>query len=186
MRLIGRSFSSWWSRMATVVPFLLTLLVALPLRAENVPAEVKSSLATPEPLGQTTYRWLGVPLYEATLYTARGKSFGWDAPLALQLVYARNLKGGSLVDATLAELDRIEGKRADHSDIRAKLSPCFRDVGVGDRYVAVAGSSDRIAFWRNGSKTCEFSHAGAKKRILGIWLSDDSRSVRQARRLRGL
>lgn len=164
---------------------LLSFAIAPPLQAETMPTEIRRSLGEARPLGQGVYRWLGLPLYEATLFAPGGARFNWQSPLALQLVYARSLRGEVLRDATLSELGRIEGARRDHGDIKAKLGSCFRDVGGGDRYVAVATSADTLTFWLNGRKTCELVHKGAKKRILGIWLSEKSRSARLARRLRG-
>lgn len=164
---------------------LLSLLPALPLAAETAPTEVRAHLGAPQPLGRAEYRWLGARLYEATLYTAGTPRFDWDAPLALQLVYARRLSGQTLVDATMAELDRIEGAAPDHAVIRDKLMTCFRDVGDGDRYVAVAADADAVDFWLNGRKTCTLALTEAKRRLLGIWLSAESRSARLARQLRG-
>lgn len=164
---------------------LLSLLPALPLAAETAPSEVHAHLGAPQPLGRAEYRFLGARLYEATLFTAGTPRFDWNAPLALQLVYARSLSGQTLVDATMAELDRIEGAAPDHAEIREKLMACFRDVGDGDRYVAVAEDADTVDFWLNGRKTCGLAHAEAKRRLLGIWLSAESRSERLARQLRG-
>lgn len=171
--------------MLKITTFLLSLFLALPALAETPPNEVRQSVKDPGAIGQVVFRWLGVPLYEATLFTPSRRAFDWSTPLALQLVYARDISGKALIDATLSELRRIEGRQADHREIGAKLGRCFRDVRDGDSYVAIAGAPDRIGFWLNGTRVCEFRHAGAKQRILGIWLSDDSRSTRLARRLRG-
>ncbi len=164
---------------------LLPLLMALPLRAEVAPAEVTRSLGDPVSLGQASYGFLGLPLYDATLFTSGGGQFDWRKPLALQLVYARALTGETIIDSTLSELDRIEGAMPDHDDLRRKLGTCFRDVRKGDRYVAIAPGAAEVSFWLNGEKTCELRHDRARERILAIWLSEESRAPRQARALRG-
>jgi hypothetical protein len=166
-----------------LVAALTSVILAVPAKA--TPGEVREALGEARPLGSAVFRWLGVPLYEATLFTPGRASFGWQTPLALQLVYARSLSGEVLVEATIAELERIEGTRPDHARMAKKLDACFRDVAKGDRYVAVAAEPDRIGFWLNGRQTCDLRHPEARQRILGIWLSDDSRSVEVARRLRG-
>ena len=162
---------------------VLAVVSAPPTRA--TPSEVQAALGDARPLGRATYRWLGLPLYDATLY-ARGRSgFDWQKPLALELVYARALSDDVLLDSTLSELGRIEGDRPDHPTIRAKLSSCFHNVATGDRYVAMSGAADSISFWLNGRRTCDVSHPDVKRRILGIWLSEQSRAVRNSRALRG-
>ncbi len=171
--------------MLRIIVLVLSLFPALPTHAETPPNEVRQSVKNPGAVGQVVFRWFGVPLYEATLFTPSRRAFDWSTPLALQLVYARDISGKALIDATLSELDRIEGRQVDHREIGVKLTGCFRDVRDGDTYVAIADAADRIGFWLNGTRVCEFRHAGAKQRILGIWLSDDSRSARLARRLRG-
>jgi hypothetical protein len=161
----------------------LAVLTAPPSRA--TPSEVQAVLGDARPLGRANYRWLGLPLYEATLYAPDPSAFDWQKPLALELVYARSLSGSVLLDSTLSELSRIEGDQPDHPTMRAKLSTCFRGVGKGDRYVAMSDDANGISFWLNGRRTCELSHPDAKRRILGIWLSEQSRAVRDARALRG-
>jgi hypothetical protein len=162
---------------------LVSALAAPPVLA--VPGEVQAELGAAKALGRATFRWLGVQLYDATLYTPPATGFDWQEPLALELVYARSVGGSVLLDSTLAELERIEGRQPDHPAIRQKLMGCFRDVDANDRYVASAGSADAVSFWLNGSRTCEISHPELKRRFLGIWLSDQSRAVKSARALRG-
>ncbi len=161
------------------------ILCALPLHARAGTAEIRAAIPDPARLGAVTFRWFGLPLYDAALYTTGGGAFNWRAPLALKLVYARDIPAETLVRATLMELRRMEGARADHAAIGRKLGPCFRNVGPGDRFTAIAESTDAVTLWFNGARTCELSHPGIRERFLGIWLSDDSRSARLSRRLRG-
>ncbi|MDH5799109.1 MAG: hypothetical protein OEZ19_11130 [Paracoccaceae bacterium] len=163
----------------------LCLLLGFPAMAERPPSEVEDRFGDAEPLGQVVFRWLGLPIYEATLFTESGRDFDWNEPLALQLVYTRSFSGTSLVNATIAELERIEGASEDYPELRGKLESCFNDVSDGDRYVAIAYAPDRVDFLLNGRQTCSLRHRDAKERVLGIWLSEDSRSAALARRLRG-
>lgn len=168
-------------------PLLLSalILIALPHHARAGTAEIRAAIPDPASRGAVTFRWFGLPLYDATLYTAGGNAFDWRAPLALKLVYAREIPAETLVRATLSELRRMEGARADHAAIGRELGSCFRDVGPGDRFTATATGADAVTLWFNGARTCTLSHAGIRERFLGIWLSDDSRSARLSRQLRG-
>ncbi len=146
---------------------------------------VAAGIAEAQKLGRVTVRWFGLPLYDAALYTAGGARFSWQVPMALELAYRREISGESLVAATARELERIEGPQRDHPSILEKLGRCFRDVGPGDWFLAVAPAGDRVEFWFNGVRLCAARHPNLRKRFLGIWLSDEARSVALSRRLRG-
>lgn len=166
---------------------LAIVSIGLPsqLCAHSPPHEVRANVAGAQMLGAASYRWLGLPLYDATLYTTDGMSFDWSRKVALQLVYARKLSRDTLVNATLAELVRMERSRQDHPAIRKKLTACMRGTTTGDRIVAISTGRDSMSFWFNGWKTCDLSHPGIKRRVLGIWLSEGTRFARQSRALKG-
>ena len=135
--------------------------------------------------GAVDYRWLGFPLYSASLFTPMGGKFDWRKPAALQLEYDREISRQNLIKATMVELSRMEGKQADHDAISGKLVACFRDVKDGDHFVASSQSANAVSLYFNGSKTCTLQHSNIRERFLGIWLSDNSRSPKLSRRLRG-
>ena len=167
------------------VLFVISLMIAAaPLRASTGP-EVAKAVAGAKPLGAVTFRWLGVTLYEAVLFTPGGKGFSWAQPMALQLRYAREISRENLIKATMTELGRMEGARADHGAIETKLAQCFRDVGKGDRFTAAPKGAGRVDLYFNGSRTCTLNHPNIRERFLSIWLSDQARSTRLSRQLRG-
>jgi hypothetical protein len=168
---------------ASVFAVMAALVVATAPPSRATPSEVQAVLEDSRPLGRATYRWLGLPLYEATLYAPGPSAFDWEKPLALELVCARALSVGVLLDSTLSELGRIEGDQPDHLTIREKRSGCFRGVDKGDLYVAMSGDANGVSFWLNGRRTCDLSHPEAKRRNLGIWLSEQCRAARNARAL---
>lgn len=171
--------------MHNMAALLVALCLLVPGSVQARADLVAAGISEAQNLGRVTVRWFGLPLYDAALYTERGARFSWQAPMALELAYRREISGESLVSATQNELERIEGPRRDHPAIVEKLSPCLRDVGPGDRFLAVARDVDRVDFWFNGRRICEVRHENLRKRFLGIWLSDDARSVALSRRLRG-
>ncbi|MQY44067.1 hypothetical protein GG681_15590 [Epibacterium sp. SM1969] len=136
-------------------------------------------------LGSASFRWLGVNIYDATLYTQSARGFSWNNPLALELIYKTGVSGKKLAGSAVIEISRLEGKPADHQEFMAKLRSCFRDVKTGDRYVAVSPAKNRVNLSLNGRRTCSVNHPGARERFLGIWLSPKSRAPKLSRRLRG-
>lgn len=171
--------------MRELAALLVALLLLVPGSAQARADIVAAGIAEARNLGRVTVRWFGLPLYDAALYTERGARFSWQVPMALELAYRREISRERLVAATQSELERIEGRRRDHPILLGKLGRCFRDVDPGDRVLAVARADDRVDFWFNGARLCEVRHENLRKRFLGIWLSDNARSVGLSRRLRG-
>lgn len=165
---------------------LITLmLLAAPLRASDGTGMIASILDNPKQRGEATFRWLGLPLYTARLYTAGGAAFSWSKPVVLQLEYARKISRQNLINATVSELERLEGSQADHAVIGEKFGPCFRDVDAGDHFAAARVGRDDVQLYFNGTPTCRVSHPNLSSRFLAIWLSDNSRSPDLSRQLRG-
>lgn len=170
------------------VMLALGLLLPLAFVAKahaDVAPEVRSTVAQPGELGSGDFRWFGLKVYEAQLYTPQGKGFNWERPFALQLDYARKVKARVQIRASLDELKRIEGAQGDHAQIGNKLSTCLRDLLAGDRVVAVAKNADTLEFFVNGSQTCTLKHGAIRQRYMSLWLSDSARDQNLARRLRG-
>ncbi|WP_158585632.1 chalcone isomerase family protein [Pseudooceanicola sediminis] len=153
-------------------------------QTQPLPAEAGSTVAAPRLLGQARFTWLGIHIYDAALWSSAAR-FDWAAPMALQLTYAMGIDGDDLLDTSMDEIARVEGPSADLPQLKQQLARCMGTVDSGDRYVAASDGDDHLRMWLNGRQTCDVSHPGIKRRFLGIWLGDDTRSPRLSRRLRG-
>ncbi|MDE4173396.1 chalcone isomerase family protein [Phaeobacter sp. PT47_59] len=142
-------------------------------------------LVQPVELGSATLRWLGLAVYRARLHTDGANRFDWNRPLALEIEYFRSITRADLTQSTRSELQRIEGTRPDLEALTRKLDGCFRDVDKGDVFTAVSVRPDSMELYLNGERTCAIRHEGLRKRFLGIWLSENSRSARLSAELRG-
>lgn len=164
---------------------LLPLGWAVQAMSQVAPPEVSSVVPQPAVAGEGQFRYLGLKVYELDLFTQGGSRFNADKPFALAIEYDRKIRTAVLLKASLGELERVEGKKADHSAIRDKLAACYRDITPGDRIVAAPKGANAMSFWVNGQRTCTLSHPNFRDRYMGIWLSDKARDPAQARRLRG-
>lgn len=171
--------------MPRLVLIALLFLAASPAPAMDGAAVVAKVFNDAQLRGEATFRWLGLPLYTARLFTPGGGAVSWAEPIGLEIVYARRITQQSLVDATVSELERLEGSRADHGVIGQKLAPCFRDVADGDQFVATAIRANEVELFFNGARTCRISHQNLGARFLNIWRSKNSRSPDLSSRLRG-
>ncbi|MCB4455710.1 hypothetical protein [Leisingera sp. McT4-56] len=160
---------------------LSALGLAVALAGAVQASVIERALPGAELRGESTFRFVGVPLYKARLFTHGGAPLDWSRDFALELTYLRYLSGADLVESTLRELERLGGA----PPVRGQLERCFRDVRRGDSYAAVSKGPDRIGFWNNGQRVCTLSHPGIKGRFMAIFLGPDTRSASFTRRLKG-
>ncbi|MCV6547070.1 MAG: hypothetical protein OIF56_07290 [Cohaesibacter sp.] len=165
---------------------LSPLIISKESHASSIAPDIQARLSAPDKIGQVDARFLGLRLYSAALFTEKGTPFRWQRPFALELTYKRSFSRKRLVSASLSELERVEGKQADHKSIETKLNGCFKAVKARDRFVAIPQGKNSVSFLLNGRQTCRINHSNIRKRLLGIWLSDTSRDKQASRRLRGL
>lgn len=159
----------------TLVP---TLFLLLPIGVFASP--IATGVPSADLRGAATFRYLGVPLYEARLYTQGGAPLDWSSDFAIELRFLRDLKRFDLVEGTMREFDRLGSPLP----IRDQLDGCFSDVVKGDRFVAVSQGADAVGFWRNDRAMCTLRHPRIKTRFMEIFLGDRSRSQRFTRALR--
>lgn len=161
---------------------LRRFLAAVLLAATLAPVSAaKAAFSGASERGSAVYRHLGLPIYEARLYTKGGAPLDWNEDFGLQLRYLRNFTQYDLVESTMREFNRTGGQLP----VRAQLEGCFSDVRKGDRYLAVTDGPNRIHFSLNGKRTCTLSYPQISYRFMGIFLGDNSRSAGFTQRLRG-
>ena len=84
---------------------LAIFLLISPIIAHASP--VGSILPGAEQRGEATFRFFGIPMYKARLYTDGGRVFDWQQDFALELTYQRNLTEYDLIESTLREMKRL-------------------------------------------------------------------------------
>lgn len=165
---------------------VLALLALRPAVASTTNVSLQGTSAALEKIGSVQVRFFGLRLFEAALFTEDGEAFTWNDPFALRLTYDRGFDRDTLLTASIDEMERLEGPRPDHAEIRTKLAECYRTVQRSDSFLAVAEARDAVRFYLNGQRTCRIQHSGIRERLLGIWLSDNARDARMSRQLRGV
>lgn len=158
---------------------VILLTVGLPALLEASP--IKSAIKGAELRGAATFRLLGLPLYDARLFTKSGAPLDWGKDLALELKYQRNLSEFDLVEGTMRELKRTGGGLP----VRAQLEACFQDIKKGDRYLAISNGQNELKFWLNNKPVCTLAYPRIKARFMGIFLGENTRSKSFTRKLRG-
>jgi hypothetical protein len=138
------------------------------------PAELATDLPGARLQGSGRLRFLGLRIYDARLWMAAqpvGKDFG-ASPFALEIEYARELKGEQIAERSLAEMRR-QGDIAEPLAARwlTTLKQLIPDVKGGDRITGVhlPGAGARI--YLNGSLRGEPRDTEFARLFFGIWLS---------------
>lgn len=160
---------------------LLLILWLLAIPAAGSASPVQSLLPGAEQRGAATFRLLGLPVYQARLFTRGGAPLDWAQDFGIELTYQRRLSQADLVGATLREMRRL----CHAAPARARFQACFQDVSPGDRYLAVSQGPDRIMFLRNGRTACTLSQPGIKRGFMSIFVGANTRSARFSRALLG-
>lgn len=159
--------------------FAVLCLLVLPVAAPA--SQVQSLLPGAEQRGAATFRLLGLPVYQARLFTPNAAPLDWSQDFGIELIYQRRISQSDLVEATLREMERM----GNPPPPAAKFATCFQEVEPGDSYLAISRGPDRLEFRLNGRKTCDLRHKGIKRDFMSIFLGPDSRSARFTQALLG-
>lgn len=125
-------------------------------------------------LGRSQLRFLGLRVYEARLWVgAQAPGVDWSATsFALELQYARSLKGELIADRSLAEMRR----QGEINDVNAErwlgnMKQLLPDVQPGDRITGLNLPGVGARFYFNGQLRGEPREPEFAKLFFGIWLS---------------
>lgn len=179
MAMLNRMLSQFLPVLDTPRAAVMSAVLLAPTWLEASPKDI--TLPDAQLRGTATFRFLGLPIYDAQLYTPGGAPFIWSDDFGLKLTYRKTLKQKALVDSTLDEMAR----QGSSPPIEGQLKACFQAVSAGDSYLAVSHGPDKIAFWRNGRKSCTLSFPGIKRSFMSIFLGTNTRSAAFTRQLRG-
>lgn len=177
--------------MARHLAALMLALTALPGIAA---ASWRDALPQAHMIGQGNYRWLGMRIYEAQLWRSQppvsnDPAVVLDAPFALHLIYARDIRAQRLVDTSIEEIQRIHGHSLSESTVgqwRQALSRVLVDVRAGDRLTGVYTPMQGARFYANDSETGRVDDPVLAHAFFSIWLGPSTRDPVLRRKLLGL
>jgi len=159
--------------------WLLSLgLAPLAARAQPAPSgpprELTGELPGARLQGRARLRVLGLHIYDARLWVGAQPIAGeWASlPFALELQYARSLKGEQIAERSLKEMQR-QGEIPALTAERwlGNMQQLFPDVDAGDRITGLNVPGVGARFFVNGSFRGEPREVDFARRFFGIWLS---------------
>ena len=154
----------------------LALLAAAPWAAGaevSAPAELATELPAARLLGSARLTWFTLPVYDARLWVdgpLRAAAFA-QTPLALELEYARSLRGERIAERSLEEMRRGGDISTEQGAAwLASMRALFPDVARGDRLTALHRPGRALRLFFNSVARGELGDADFAPRFVGIWL----------------
>ena len=150
---------------------------AAPAPLPDPPPAIAATAPHLAPRGAGSYRWFGLHVYDATLWTpAQAKSPpDWSQPLALRLRYARSLRGADIATRSADEIARLGlGTPAQRQDWLARMRALFPDVRDGSTLTGVHMPGLGARFFRDDLPLGEIADAEFSRAFFSIWLHADT------------
>ncbi len=155
-----------------------------------MPMEIGDALPDARLQGGMRFRWFGLHVYDARLWTAtplRADDDLASRPYALELAYARRIEGKAIAERSLDEMKRLDAvSPAEAQEWLQAMRVAFPDVAPGDRLVGLHRPGRGVQFLHNGRVTGEVGERRFARLFFGIWLSSASREPVLRAQLMGL
>jgi len=157
---------------------LLALCVAGPAVASSLPTSVLEQGYGLRKVGSGELRWLGFPIYDASLWTSTGRysGFGAEGTVALSLWYQRAFSREQLVSITETAWKKLGQPDARQRERWAgELRRAWNDVAPGRNVTTVVIRGGPTRFYDQQGRFAQVDDPDFGPAFLAIWL--DPRSV---------
>lgn len=161
--------------MTRTAALLLAAALACPAHAqESLPAAVATQASGLTVRGTGAFRWLGLEIYTATLWTL-GAPPDFDRPFALTLRYARTIKGSAIAARSVEEIERLGA--ASPEQLRAwgaAMNSLFPEVSKGTTLTGLNVPGKGARFFHDGRPLGEIAGTEFARAFFSIWLDPQS------------
>lgn len=134
--------------------------------------------------GQGTYRWFGLEIYQASLWRASASMPLFAQTFALDLRYARTLKGEAIAARSVEEMQHLGMCRKEDCwmDTMRKLFP---DVERGTHLTGIYLPAQGVRFYRDGVLLGVIEDQEFARAFFSIWLAPTTRAPKLRAQLLG-
>ncbi len=164
--------------LACLAALLALWLAGTVASASSLPIPVVEQGYPLRQVGAGELRWLGFPIYEASLWTSSGRYDGFraDETIALSLWYQRSFKRDDLVRITETAWKKLgQPEPAQRERWLAELRRAWTDVAPGGNVTTVVTPGGPTRFYDQRGRFAQVDDPGFGPAFLAIWL--DPRSV---------
>ena len=168
----GAPLASDLHPIALIQGVLLWIALAMPAVAQTLPSAAADILSGARETGGGAFRYLGLRIYDAKLWTA-GPRFDAEAPYALGIRYARNIKGLKLAEESVKQWRGMRyGFENKYEAWEAEMRRIFPDVKPDDELVGVHLPGKGAQFFFNGKPAGEVADLAFARAFFAIWLDE--------------
>ena len=157
--------------------------------AHAIPMPVQHELVQPQLVGQGSYRWFGIKLYEAYLWResdSRTHTAPLDDHFILELVYARQFQGKEIAASSIEEIRNLKlGTPEQQAAWLSLMQQVFPDVNAGTQLSGVYRVGQGVRFYRDGGLLKEINDAEFARAFFSIWLDERTSAPRLRKQLLG-
>ncbi|MBR7779137.1 chalcone isomerase family protein [Undibacterium rugosum] len=140
-------------------------------QSESAAPHIQQELGKARLSGSGGYRWFGLAIYQASLWTGPE---GWRPDLkryALDLRYARSLVGKKIAQASLDEMEKLQvGTPEKRQQWLATMQQIFPDVKEGTHITGIYDGASGARFYLDGKLLAEVRDADFAQAFFAIWL----------------
>jgi hypothetical protein len=151
---------------------------------------VQQELINAQLSGQGSYRWYGIKIYEALLWretVTDNRIALTDSKFILELVYARDLRGKRIAEASLDEIRKLNrGTPVQQSVWLQLMQDTFPDVHEGTRLSGVYLPGQGVRFYLDGRLLKEIADVEFARAFFSIWLDEHTSAQSLRKQLLGL
>jgi hypothetical protein len=149
--------------------FIASCLAVSAFGAQAETPDVLKHVPNAKKVGSGRYSHLGFDIFDATLYAPQSR-YNAGAPFALKLEYLRNIKGKSITDNSVKEIQK-QGVGADKLNRwREQMAAIFPDVSKGASITGIRDASGHALFYSGGRLLGTIRDAEFSRAFFNIWL----------------
>jgi hypothetical protein len=160
-----------------VMMLFSTRIVHADFTTLNKANQLDSPFPTLISVGRGELTWLGLSIYQASLWTSDGEFHGLEQslPIALTITYEKNIDNDALVDRTVEEWLHLGIFSEETRSFWAKqLLQIWPDVRPGDSITTLVNEDRSTQFYFNNSLLKELDDPAFGAALLSIWLDPNT------------
>ncbi len=154
-------------------------------QAREAGPHIRAAVPDAALVGSGRFTWFGFHVYDGALFAPAGK-YQAPRPFALELTYARALRGADIARRSIDEIARLRiGTEAEHAEWLPVLTGLFPDVRENDRLTGVA-RGESAEFFFNGKPVGAINDPKLTRAFFSIWLDERTSAPGFRKKLLGI
>jgi len=136
-------------------------------------------------IGQGTMSWFFIDIYQATLFSTTGRYQPHVYPLALNIVYLKDIDKQQLLDATEKQWQKLGLTRHQYAYWLIELNKIWPNIKRGEQLLFLIKGEGEGHFYHNNRLLGHINDAQFSEKFIAIWLSKQTTRPKLRQQLLG-